>query len=294
VTRGEILAHLEQRGLAWREDTTNRDGSNVRSRVRRELLPLIADIFGPGATLAPARLADLCEADAAHLEALGDAAWADLGCADATRSPDPLATSLPVDRLLALPAASRRRVLRRWLQPSLPQDLELAHIEAIERWLREGQSGTGLDLPGPLRLVRDFDRVRIDRAPPLRTDAAAWRVRVEPLAERPDPVPPPGRHGRGWRLVCAADRLAGNLQVRHPRPGDRLQPFGLAGHKKLSDLVQEKRIPRESRAGLLVVVDGAGPLWVVGVAQAERTRVLPATRQAVTIILEPRHEDLDS
>lgn len=294
VSRAAILDHLEQRRIAWREDATNLDGSNVRSRLRRELLPLIADIFGSGAVLAPARLADLCEADADHLEKLGEVAWRSLTGGDPALPVDPHATSLPVDELLTLPVAIVRRVLRRWLQAVLPQDLELVHIEAIERWLREGQSGTGLDLPGPLRLTRDFDRVRVAQVPPPRADVAAWRVRVEPLAERPDPVPPPRRVGRSWRLIAAADGLQGDLQVRHLRPGDHMQPFGLAGHKKLSDLVREKRIPRDQRDGLLVVADRAGPLWVAGVAQAERTRVLPATRQTVTIILESRHEDLDS
>ncbi len=175
----------------------------------------------------------------------------------------------------------------------LPVDLELVHIEAILRWLRHGQSGSSLDLPGPLQLAWVFDRLRIATRPPPAQGPEQWRVRLEPLGELPAPIPPPHQRGVTWRLISAADPLVGNIQLRQLQPGDRLQPFGLAGHKKLSDLVQEKRIPRAWRPGLLVVVDQVGPLWVVGVAQAERTRVLPTTRQAVTIILERRHPDLD-
>ncbi|HOX24880.1 MAG TPA: tRNA lysidine(34) synthetase TilS [Candidatus Krumholzibacteria bacterium] len=287
-SRADLLAWLAGRGLAWREDPTNLDGSNVRGRVRRELLPLARDIFGDGAALGPARLAGLAETDSAFLDALAEAAWAQLGG-------PPLeghaGASLDVAGTLALPEALARRVIRRWLRDALPVDLALAHVSGVLAWLRSGRSGSSLDLPGRLRLERVFARVGCAAAPPPLDDAARWRVSLEPLATIPDPPGPPRRDGGVWRLVSAADRLDGNLRVRHPRPGDRLQPFGLAGRKKLSDLMQERRIPAAWRPGVLVVEDRAGPLWVVGVAQAERTRLLPSTRQAVTIVLERRRAD---
>ena len=42
------------------------------------------------------------------------------------------------------------------------------------------------------------------------------------------------------------------------------------------------------RAGILLVADGEGILWVVGLARAERTRILPTTRRIVTISVAPR------
>lgn len=290
ATRGEILDYLQAHGLPWREDPTNLDGSNLRSRVRRELLPLFRDIFGSGATLNPARLADLCELDLAHLDALAEAAWRNLAIPPEAGQTVP---RLCVGGVLALPAAIARRVLRRWLQASLPADLARVHVVNTLRWLAASQSGTGLDLPGGLRIVRDFDCLGIERPPPPLHGAEAWSVRLEPLDEVPAAVSAPTQDGSAWRLIAAADALAGNLYVRGPRPGDRLQPFGLAGSKKLSDLVQAKRIPRAWRPGLLVVADEEGPLWVIGVIQAERTRVLPTTERAVTIIVERRNRDRD-
>lgn len=292
VARREILALLQERGLAWREDATNRDGSNTRSRVRRELLPLLRDIFGAGAARNPARLAELAGTDLAYLDATAAAALADLAVAP----PEPSADSadsrppagLAVGRLLALPDAIRRRVLRLWLQPLLPVDLARIHVRQIERWLAGGQSGSGLDLPGPLRLVREFDSVHVAQAPPPGRESDRWSVRIAPLDEVPPQVPAPWRAGDAWHLISAADHLAGGLCVRAPRAGDRLQPFGFAGHRKLSDLMREKRVALAARRHVLVVADREGPVWVVGLAQDERTRVLPATRQAVTIIVERR------
>jgi len=286
VTRGEILTYLAGVGLTWRDDPTNLDGSNRRSRLRRELLPLVRDIFGEGSQLNPARLAELAETDLEHLDQLTDQAWQHLA---GPAQPGHTGASLHVPGVNELPPAVAGRVLRRWLHHALPADLARVHVDAVRRWLEHGQSGTGLDLPGPLRLERVFDRVGLAGTPPPCDDATHWRVSLEPRTDVPLPPPPPQVDLDGtWRLVCPSETLQGNLRLRNPRPGDRLEPFGLAGRKKLSDLMQEKRIPNVMRAGLLVVEDDAGILWVTDLAQAERTRILPSTRQTVTIIVGRR------
>jgi len=292
ASREEILDLLTELGLPWRMDGTNTDGSNRRGRVRCELLPLVRDIFGEGADAAPARLADLVAPDLDLLDGLTTKAAAEL-----------LGPPLPgchgpslACRVGELHPALARRVVRRWLVAldpggALPADLARSHVVAVLDWLGGGQSGTGLDLPGPLRLERVFDRVGAASVPPPALDPAAWRVTVDPLAAVPDPVPPPRGGPDRWELVCPAEALAGSLVVRAIRPGDRLQPFGMSGTKKLSDLLQERRVPAAVRPTVPVVADAHGPLWVPGVAQDERTRLLPSSRQAVTINLERRRSD---
>jgi len=281
--RQDVLAHLASGGLTWRDDTTNHDGSNRRGRVRHELLPLVRDIFGPGADEPPARLADLVATDLAYLTAEAQRAWGPM----VRPTPDGMTgAAISATALANLPKALARRVIRHWLGQHLPVDLALAHVDDVHHWAAHGQSGSGLDLPGGVRLCRVFDVLAVTGAMPPAMAAGTWRVLVEPLPTPPDPVPPPsGDADAGWRLVTAADRLQGNLRLRHPREGDRLAPFGLDGTKKLSDLMREQRIPVAMRPDLLVVEDDAGPLWVVGLAQDERTRVLPTTRQAVTILV---------
>ncbi|MBD3220711.1 tRNA lysidine(34) synthetase TilS [bacterium] len=286
--RPAILDHLVAHGYTWREDATNRDGSNRRGRVRHELMPLVRDIFGPGSGEAIARLADLAETDLAYLDERTEAAWE----AVLTEAPEGLcAPALSTRAMAALPAAIAGRVLRRWLAPHVPEDLAQVHVEAILRWLGAGQSGSGLDLPGPVRIERVFDAIGLAADAPLAAAVEDWRVTVAPLPEIPDPVPGPRREVDGWRMVCAAEALSGSLRLRHPRQGDRLEPFGLGGSKKVSDLCREQRIPAATRSQLLVVEDATGPLWIPGVAQDERTRVLPTTRQAVTIFVNRRHRE---
>ncbi|MCP4571183.1 MAG: tRNA lysidine(34) synthetase TilS [bacterium] len=289
--RAEIVAFLEAAGQPWRQDVTNLDGDNVRARLRRELLPVARDIFGAGTDLAPARLAQLLDDELELLAELTDDALAAVGDAG----------SLDVAALLGLRPALARRVLLAWLRDGAgdddpPADLGRVHLEATLAWLRDGTSGSGLDLPGGERFVREFDRLRRERRDdslPLR-QAADYRILVgneSPAGDVEQGHGDPGNEAT-WVLTCPARALSGNLRVRNWREGDRFRPLGLDGSKKLSDLFRERRLPAADRPGVLVVEDGEGILWVVGLARAERTRLLPTGGPTVTMRVVSRNDPM--
>ena len=299
--RREILACLQEIGQPWRQDQSNLDGENVRARLRRELIPLLGAVFGEGSHRNPARLADLLAGDLDLLDR-----WTGAALAEA-RSGD----GLQIARILGMEPPLAARVLRKWLNLGeegsetagrVPDGLSRAHIDGILRWLADGRSGTRLELPGGLQLEQSLGilmRGRPGREPaPLRS-AGDYRILVETRDPAADPPALGTAEGNGlatgtesWELSCPAPCLHGNLQVRNPRPGDRFQPFGLDGSKKLSDLLLERRIPASQRASVLVVADGDGILWVVGLARAERTRLLPSTDKIVTICVAKRTDPL--
>jgi tRNA(Ile)-lysidine synthase len=59
IDRGEIVAWLRERGIAWREDATNQDRTLARNRLRHEILPLLREVFNPQLDTALANLATL-------------------------------------------------------------------------------------------------------------------------------------------------------------------------------------------------------------------------------------------
>ena len=106
---------------------------------------------------------------------------------------------------------------------------------------------------------------------------------------------PDGHEGlMTWRLTLPADALQGEPRLRRWREGDRFVPLGMTGHKKVSDLLREARIPARIRHVQHVVEDDAGPLWLAGVARAERTRMLPSTETAVTLLIRGKTERVES
>jgi tRNA(Ile)-lysidine synthase len=104
-----------------------------------------------------------------------------------------------------------------------------------------------------------------------------WELRATLESAGPD-APARAAHS-GEVGMFDADRLGARaLTVRSWRAGDRMRPLGLAGSKSLADLFGARRVPREARAGVPVVIAGDEIVWVPGVATAERVRVDADTR----------------
>jgi tRNA(Ile)-lysidine synthase len=77
----------------------------------------------------------------------------------------------------------------------------------------------------------------------------------------------------GINVVELCGRQVGfPLQVRAPRPGDRLQPTGMTGTRKLQDLFVDLKIPVEDRCTALLVFGADRLLWVAGIRRCEGLR----------------------
>jgi tRNA(Ile)-lysidine synthase len=86
----------------------------------------------------------------------------------------------------------------------------------------------------------------------------------------------------------AAGALRLPLGVRSRRPGDRFQPIGAPGVRKLQDFLVDRKVGRHERDTVPLVVDGRDRIvWVVGQSVAEDFRVTDASRGV--ILLKVRH-----
>jgi len=79
--------------------------------------------------------------------------------------------------------------------------------------------------------------------------------------------------------IVDADRAAGPLEVRGPRAGDKLQPLGAPGSRKLKELLIDMQVPSRERSGWPLVVSGEHILWVCGLVVAEEAKVRRDTRR---------------
>jgi tRNA(Ile)-lysidine synthetase-like protein len=115
-----------------------------------------------------------------------------------------------------------------------------------------------------------------------------WAISViaAPVDASPSPWsanPGRGRGGGCFDAAVAAARLTLPLAVRSRRPGDRVKPLGMGGReKKLQDVLVDRKIAREERDALPLVVDGTDRIvWVVGEAVAEDFRVTEPSRGVI-------------
>ena len=61
--------------------------------------------------------------------------------------------------------------------------------------------------------------------------------------------------------------------MRTRRPGDRIQPFGMRGSKKVQDIMVDAKIPRRLRDQIPIVVSDKGIVWIAGHVVADWARL---------------------
>jgi tRNA(Ile)-lysidine synthase len=100
-------------------------------------------------------------------------------------------------------------------------------------------------------------------------------------------APSGARPGSDFEALFDAGALPETLVARNFRPGDRFQPLGMQGRKKLKDLFIEKKIPLRARAALPLLLAGENILWVPGCGRSRIAKIGPATREVLRVRLSP-------
>jgi tRNA(Ile)-lysidine synthase len=295
VPRADLRQYLAAHSLPFRTDATNADVSIPRNRVRHELIPYLEREFSPGISRVLAREAALAreDEDRLHHEAIDLARSIVLTITGEQTELDALA-------LRALPQALAARVAHQALTRQAGD--RFIGFDHVDRLLQLAD-GDAVDLPGQ-RAVRRGGRIVLGRPARRGRDERgenSFRVSLSipgevtlgnqgwaVSAERVDSVDSmkdggPGR-ARGGEVFVAAEPLALPLAIRSRRRGDRFAPLGLGHRKKLQDFLVDRKIPREMRDSLPLVVDGQDRIvWVVGQSVAEDFRVTEPSRGVILL-----------
>jgi tRNA(Ile)-lysidine synthase len=287
----ELLEYLETRGLTWVEDQSNQNPSFTRNRIRLDLLPRLERDYNLEIKRILVRTAGIFREEEEFWQDLlqgvkVEAGWqADQG-------------QILMNRLglSNIAPALGRRLIRAAVEETRGQTLALT-LEHVDKVLavNKGPGGGEVSLPGGLKAWVDAQRLHLGyprkrvatfseygldcpgetRIPELKATVTAT------LLDSVDGIDPRGYVG--LRTVLDFDSVQPPLTIRGPRPGDRFQPLGLVGTKKLSDIFIDAKVPARQRPGTPLVLDELGIIWVAGYRPAHRARVTTGTGKALVL-----------
>ncbi|MQA73862.1 MAG: tRNA lysidine(34) synthetase TilS [Solirubrobacterales bacterium] len=288
LERKRVRELVELAGLPYADDETNEEPVFARNRIRAEVLPVLREI-NPAAerNLAETR-AELAE-ESELLEAVVLDALAGAGAGAG-------AVAIDARALAAWPPALQRLALRALAERAAGRSVALGRARAAQilRLASTPEGGT-IELGGGAEAICEARHVRfvaaeLDAAPrpaglalPGRARVGEWEVRAE---LHPGPVDPAGPD----LATLDAAALAGPIEVRTWRDGDRMRPLGMTGTKTLQDLFTDCGVPRSLRHALPVVTVGGEIAWVAGVAVSETFRLAGEVERVAVLrarVLEP-------
>ena len=241
-------------GLPFADDETNDEPLYARNRIRAEVLPVLRDVnSGAEPNIAETR-AELAEEAAA---ARAGRARGARGRRRRRRRGRDLRRG--ARRLGAGPAAARpagaRRARRR--APGAARARARGRDRAARRAAPRAARSSSAAAWSPI-CESGFVRFRAaaDDAAPVPEAVALGAPRAGPGRRLGGPrraSPRPGRAGGPRRSPRSTPRaLAGALEVRTWREGDRIRPLGMQGTKTLQDLFTDRGVPRSLRHSIPV------------------------------------------
>ena len=194
--------------------------------------------------------------------------------------------------------ALQRQILRRLIEKKRGclTGISFGHVEKTRKMFLQGQVGNRMILPGGLLLRCSYDGVVVGGA-------------GEELASglpKPLAVLVPGNtHLRELGMVLTARILPGvpakcgerdaifdleqlklPLYVRTRQDGDRFEPLGMSGSKKVQDYFTDVKIPRRERDRIPLICDQGGILWIGGWRQDRRGRGHSGSQRILHLALQ--------
>lgn len=295
TSKAQIVNWLESEGLSYCLDNSNLSRKYRRNQLRLDLLPRLL-AYNPRLGEAITRFQTLLQEQEDYLQQKAAQIFADLAMST-TNAP----LRLPVSKLLALHPVLQKRVLRlACAQAGVPlEGLSFRHMEAALHLCRHPQSAGEISLPGNWRLVRESARILWQPAPTPRlpeselvmADLEAGRCTFldRTFTWTVYPID-------GYNKITASpphialmdfQKLQYPLRLRTFRPGDRFQPLGMAGVKKLQDFFVDVKIPRSQRLSIPLLVSRDQIVWVVGHRLSELVKVTPQTQLILRLEASP-------
>jgi tRNA(Ile)-lysidine synthase len=289
--REEVESFLRERKVAFLSDPSNRLPPFLRSRVRHELLPILRQ-YNPRLPQMLVQMAEIFKAEEDFWQILLKEKFPAV-----VKSQNNTSLALDIPSLKVQPLPLRLRLLRHAVEKALGnlRRIELVHILSMDRLLHSPNPNQRLQLPQGLSLTKAYEVLTLaklrEESPSFEIPVAGpgcWKIpeirremRFKILTSLP--IVNPGKSSAAALLDF--DKAAFPLVIRSFRAGDRLQPLGMEGEKKVKDLFIDCKIPAGQRKRIPLLFKDDQLLWVPGLRLDHRVRVQAKTREILRVEL---------
>ncbi|MDO8785399.1 MAG: tRNA lysidine(34) synthetase TilS, partial [Syntrophales bacterium] len=210
--------------------------------------------------------------------------------------------------------AMQNRTIKTILQRFSPAGRGIAyvHIQSVVGLINSRRPNSWLHLPFNIKVRREYGSLIICRREKPRVEPGELRslhnrsfhvpdtgigqfyydVKIPGTIEIPElgmtlafdilDAPPDNIRLQGENVVYMdLEAMSFPLVIRNSMPGDRIQPLGMEGIKKLKCYFIDMKIPPRKRRIIPIMADAQGVLWIVGMRLSERVKITDRTKKVV-------------
>ncbi|MBE9547553.1 MAG: tRNA lysidine(34) synthetase TilS [Proteobacteria bacterium] len=290
VTRDEILTFLKKEGMEFVTDSSNVEDIYLRNRIRNRLIPELRENYNPGLEENLDHTADIIRVEDDYIKTAVEDVLTTWGV---DRNQDDIRVNIP--ELVKLHEAIQRRVIKTLLQNCSHQKKGIGylHVKSVMDLITGGSPNGILNLPFDLEVRREYDLLVISKTktPVGRNHEFHYTVEIpgtvnikelgiKATFDLVDSVPTLN-FDTDRTVFMDYENISFPLIIRNMKPGDRIQPFGMNGTKKVKSFFIDEKTPKNRRKEIPLLVDQKSVLWIMGMRLSERARITDKTTRVV-------------
>ncbi|MDD2510453.1 MAG: tRNA lysidine(34) synthetase TilS [Syntrophomonas sp.] len=285
LSKAEIVHYLDENQIPYCLDQSNKDLSFLRNRIRCELIPYLQKAYNPRIIESLNQLAGIARDENDYLEKQLHFSWDKL-----LRQQEPDLIILDKKALgEEHPALQKRLVLEALARLRGESGWEVKDVQRILRLLYQPGSSKYIQLRKGLRVKSIYQELH-------------FRSKETPAAKFCYPISIPDRLSisetgenyiielgqlsdmqAGLSSCLDYDKLEQPLFLRSRQPGDRFQPSGMKGSKKVKDYFIDIKLPREQRDRVPLLASGQSIYAVVGYRVSSLAELKAETRRVLIV-----------
>lgn len=289
--RTEIETYLTSIDVVPRQDSTNKDTHFLRNRIRHELIPLLEQKYNPNIKTGLCRTAEIFGAESEFLDEMTREAY-DTCKIDVSQSKN---ITLDKTKFLHNHIVLQRRIIRHSITEMIGHvnDFTYDHCNAILNIINGEKPNAEITFPNGLHFRRTYQQLIFDRTSVVTEDFICLlnvpgktyihEIDVEIEADIHDmpqgdvSILPDGTH----EAIFDYDAIELPLIVRNRQNGDRFQPYGMQGTKKIKDYLMDAKVPLSERDRIPLLISGNDIIWVIGYTTHAKYKVHHQTQRVL-------------
>ncbi|MGZ3594084.1 MAG: tRNA lysidine(34) synthetase TilS [Syntrophales bacterium] len=297
ATRDEITSFLASHGLPFVTDASNADQRYLRNRIRHALVPELKARYNPNLDEGIRSMAEIMRVENEYMKMATDKVLLAWGITSGDSE-----FRIRISDFLEYHEAIQRRIMKHlleWLSPH-GKGIGFRHINAALELIRSDRPGAYVNLPCDIEVRREYGVLVISKKEVCdkgilnkRCDDLYYEVTPPASVKMPklgktmifkfakDPIDV--KANTRDAVLMDYDRISPPLVIRTVRPGDKIQPLGMRGMKKIKSVLIDEKIPRRHRREIPLLLDQDAVLWIAGLRLSERVKITEKTRQILEV-----------
>ena len=290
ISRREIISFLNEAGIPYRQDSSNKNNKYLRNQVRSELIPYLKETFNPKIEENLAQMAEILRTEDEFIRQ--HVAHA-LKSSVIERQQDRIL--LKIAEINKLHPAIRLRLFKTLLESLSPakNGFSFIHIKFLDNLAQKCESGKIIVLPLGIEARREYDNLILERKKvcpkqmkckytmniPGSVYFEERNITIRSELTTKENVDFSGKN----EVYLDLDKLQQPLILRNRRDGDWFQPLGMQGQQKIKNLFIDHKIPRSKRDEIMLFVDNISVIWIENMHFNDRVKITAETKNVLKL-----------